>query len=462
MSINMPRQVEERIKKESIELYGREQDRNRNILMPDKTEAARAILASNDRGGYTVPTDALYPFQWNWDSDFVAMGFATFDIDRAYQELERLIEGQWDDGMVPHIIFHVPSDTYFPGPDVWDTHYHHQKKPTTSGITQPPVFGMALRYIYEKALEVGQKDILARTRFLFDAALRSHRWWLRARDPEKRGLVAILHPWESGSDNSPAWDEALARVPTTTKTEIHRQDTKHVNAVMRPRTVDYQRFIHLVEVYRECGWDPVKQWSVAPFKVADVQITAILARATADLIWIALNLNLQNEVDELSTMHRLLIDGLAQRWRDNLRGFISLDLISGKDIEKPTQAYFIPLIALELDTRQREAVHDEIQRWCDSMVVGVPSADPFSSDFESKRYWRGPVWAVINWLIADGLRKNQLLALAAIIEGNTVNVIECAGFCEYFDPITGEGLGGKTFSWTAAAYLVLRQRLINN
>jgi hypothetical protein len=92
------------------------------------------------------------------------------------------------------------------------------------------------------------------------------------------------------------------------------------------------------------------------------------------------------------------------------------------------------------------------------MFVGVPSTALFSSDFESKRYWHGLVWAVINWLIADGLRKNRLVELAAIIEGNTINVMERAGFCEYFDPVTGEGLGGNTFSWTSAK---LRIKLYN-
>ena len=29
-------------------------------------------LAKNDRGGYTVPTANLYPYQWNWDSVFAA------------------------------------------------------------------------------------------------------------------------------------------------------------------------------------------------------------------------------------------------------------------------------------------------------------------------------------------------------------------------------------------------------
>ncbi|WP_262272398.1 MGH1-like glycoside hydrolase domain-containing protein [Microvirga yunnanensis] len=419
-----------------------------------KEEAARAILARNDRGGYTVPTDRLYPFQWNWDSAFVAMGFAVFDVDRAYRELERLVEGQWDDGMIPHIVFHAPSDTYFPGPDVWGTRH----RVPTSGITQPPVFGMALRHVHEAALAGGTAGAARRTKALFQAALRSHRWWLAARDPDGLGLVSILHPWESGSDNSPAWDMALARVPTTTTTAIRRKDTGHVDASMRPRDEDYQRFIHLVDTYRACGWDPARQWSAAPFKVADVQMTAILARATADLMHLAESLGTAEEKAELARMHARLREGLARRWRPALSRFVNLDLVSGQDIDTPTQAAFIPLVALELDEAQQEAVTAEIKRWLDGMVVGVPSTPAFSPAFEPKRYWRGPVWAVVNWLICDGLRLNGAEDLARRIERTTVRAIESAGFCEYFDPTTGEGLGGDTFSWTAAAYMVLGRR----
>ena len=92
----------------------------------------------------------------------------------------------------------------------------------------------------------------------------------------------------------------------------------------------------------------------------------------------------------------------------------------------------------------------------------MPSTPPFSPDFEPKRYWRGPVWAVINWLIADGLHQNHSQELAATIEKNTIEVIERNGFGEYFDPTTGEGLGGHVFSWTAATYLVLSRRLLKN
>jgi glycogen debranching enzyme len=424
------------------------------MFKPGMHEAARAVLARNDRGGYTVPTDRLYPFQWNWDSAFVAMGFATFDIDRAFRELERLVEGQWDDGMIPHIVFHAPSDTYFPGPDVWGTRH----RVATSGITQPPVFGIALRAVYEAALAKGRQDAEERTSALFQAGLRSHRWWLQARDPERLGLVAILHPWESGSDNSPAWDAALARVPTTTTTVIRRKDTGLVDAAMRPRDVDYQRFIHLVDVYRECGWAPAKQWAGAPFKIADIQMTGILARATADLLELAGTLGSKAERQELTEMHRDLTQGLSHRWRPDLARFVSLDLISGDDVEAPTQASFMPLLALALDEARRTAIAAEIRRWCAGLVVGLPSTAPFSPAFEPKRYWRGPVWAIVNWLTADGLRFNGLEDLAASLEQGTIRAIDRAGFCEYFDPTTGEGLGGDAFSWTAAAYLVLSRR----
>ncbi|MDP5359874.1 MAG: hypothetical protein NWR52_07020, partial [Paracoccaceae bacterium] len=104
-------------------------------------DQAKAVMRKNDRGAYTVPTHGLYPFQWNWDSALSALGFSHFDEARAWTEIETLFAHQWDDGMVPHIIFHQHDDGYFPGPDVWGT----GRSVPTSGITQPPVAGFAAR-----------------------------------------------------------------------------------------------------------------------------------------------------------------------------------------------------------------------------------------------------------------------------------------------------------------------------
>ncbi len=419
-----------------------------------QTRRAKDILRINDRGGYTVPTASLYPFQWNWDSAFVAMGFASYDVERAYRELERLIEGQWADGLIPHIVFHTPSDTYFPGPEVWRTAANSVSGgPTTSGITQPPVFGMALKRVHEAAVKAGLTDRVTRTRALFDAAVRHHRWWLRARDPDGTGLVAVLHNWETGSDNSPAWDDALARVPTTTTTKIVRKDTGHVDAAMRPRDIDYQRYIHLVDTYAACAWDAERMWQAAPFKIAEVQMTAILARSTEDLIELATVIGASDAIPDLRRMHDTLTRGLQRQWRPALGRFVSHNLVTAKDIDTPTQAGFVPLLALTLEPVQCQAIVRELTKWLDACVVGVPSVPPGGPGFEVKRYWRGPVWAVVNWLIIDGLQRNGCDALAARIRDVTVAAIERSGFAESFNPLTGEPCGGLTFSWTAAAYL---------
>jgi mannosylglycerate hydrolase len=425
---------------------------------PRLRQAARAVLAANDRGGYTVPTARLYPFQWNWDSAFVAMGFATWDADRALTELEHLVQGQWPDGMIPHIVFHRPSESYFPGPDVWGTGSRAPAGgPATSGITQPPVFATALRFVWEALPDSVRRERKERMARLYRAALASHRWWIGARDPQRTGLVAVLHSWETGSDNSPAWDAALARVPTTTTTPIRRKDTSHVEAVMRPRDVDYQRYIHLVDTYRAAGWDPERQWSVAPFKVAEVQTTAILARATEDLAALSSVLGSDRETGELGDMRRRLSGGLIRQWRPALGRFVSHDLVTGRDIDTATHAGFVPLLALDVDGPTCAAATAELTRWLGEVRLGLPTVPRSSPDFEPRRYWRGPVWAIVNWLLILGLRRNGRPDLAERLRMGTLAAIERAGFAEHFDPLTGEGGGGGSFSWTAAAYLVLAE-----
>ena len=72
------------------------------------------ILKSNDRGEFSVPTHGLYPVQFNWDSAFAALGYRQFAPQRAVREVELLLEAQWADGMVPHIIFSGGSRRLFP------------------------------------------------------------------------------------------------------------------------------------------------------------------------------------------------------------------------------------------------------------------------------------------------------------------------------------------------------------
>lgn len=412
-------------------------------------EQSRATLRANDRGGYCVPTARLYPFQWNWDSAFVAMGWATFDEARGWQEIASLLRGQWEDGMIPQIVFHAPSQDYFPGPDVWQI----ERTPPTSGITQPPVLATAARCMFDAARDRALAE--AQVAAIYPRLLANHCWWETARDPARTGVVTTLHPWETGMDNSPAWDAALARVPSSTTTEIRRRDTSHVDASMRPRGEEYQRFIHLVEVFRDTGWHPQRMLAASPFRVADIATNAILLRAERDLLALAGRFGSRAERDATALRVQRMQGGISRLWDAELALFTSFDQIGQARIGVGTSAGFLPLFAHAVTNDQARTMADTLQRWIQLVRWLVPSTDPTHPAFEPLRYWRGPVWAVVNWMIADGFAAAGNAAMSERVLDDTRQLIETASLSEYFDPATGRGAGGGDFSWTAAVYLML-------
>ena len=134
-----------------------------NTMKDSLHQKAISILQNNDRGGYTIPTARLYPYQWNWDSAFIALGIAAYDTDRAWQELISLVEGQWPDGMIPSILFRSDDPDYFPGPRRWG------KTPgsiPSTGISQPPVLATIVRFL----LRENNSDDLKKAEVIFDGA----------------------------------------------------------------------------------------------------------------------------------------------------------------------------------------------------------------------------------------------------------------------------------------------------
>ena len=105
---------------------------------------AKKTLLGNRRQGYTLPTNnKLYPAQWNWDSGFIALGYSYFNLNFALKEINTLLDGQWKDGMVPHILFHNTKTNYYPNYTAWNC----GNKIHSSGITQPPILATILKEI---------------------------------------------------------------------------------------------------------------------------------------------------------------------------------------------------------------------------------------------------------------------------------------------------------------------------
>jgi glycogen debranching enzyme len=399
-------------------------------------QTARDILRLNDRGGYTVPTEGLYPYQWNWDSAFAAMGFAQFNVDRAWVEFETLFSGQWDNGMVPHILFHQVDEDYFPGPEMWKS----VGPIPSSGITQPPVAATMARLVFERNPNVG----LARLAPLYDKIVAWHDWFMAWRLDQ--GAVCTTHPWETGRDNAPDWDGAMAAIDPVGVGEYRRRDTSHVDSEMRPTREDYDRYVWLVQRGARLNWDDAAMLQDTPFRMADPSMTFTLMRAQRDLA--ELGRSLGRDVSTIEGQIAKLESGAQTLWNETLGCYDSRDTRTGEWANSISNASFLCWYG-GLPAPQMRAVLTHV---LEGVTYGVPSFTPHDPKFEAKRYWRGPVWAVMNMLIGMGLDEMDLPEGQVLREG-TADLITKHGFSEYFDPLDGSPAGGGTFTWTAAVWL---------
>jgi hypothetical protein len=366
------------------------------------------------------------------------------DERRAWTEIETLLQHQWPDGMVPHIVFHEPDDGYFPGPDVWRT----GRPVPTSGITQPPVLGFVLKRLYDEARDPALAE--GKVRALLPKAAAWHRWFYAARDPRNTGLVAILHPWESGRDNSIDWDEALARVPTEGVEPYQRRDTSHVDPSQRPHKAEYDRYIWLVQKFRSLGWDNARLHDASPFQVVDPGLNAILIRSDSDLAILAEEIGdgeLVHEAHLRTTRARAAFDAL---WSPAREQYLCYDRVAARLVDSPSVGGILPIFAGLGDAAKQRALADRIRTWRKHTRFGVASHDPTDPRFEPKRYWRGPCWFIVNYMLADGLFRAGLADVAEEVRGESLALFAESGFAEYYDPMTGEPLGGGSFTWSAA------------
>ena len=415
-------------------------------------ERAKEIIGKNDLGTYTVPTHGLYPFQWNWDSCLTAIGLAHYDEARAWTEIETLFQHQWSDGMVPHIVFHKKDDGYFPGPDVWGT----GRPVPTSGITQPPVAGFAVQRLFERARD--KELALEKTKALLPKIHAWHRWLFACRDPEETGLVAVIHPWETGRDNSIDWDDAFARVPTEGVLPFTRRDTQHANPDHRPTQAQYERYIWLVQQFRSLNWDNAKLHDNSPFRVVDPGFNAILIRSCAEVAKLASEFGMPETAAESLSFVAKGCEALEALWSDEYGQYLCLDRASGALVNSPSVGGLLSIFAPISEDRGHQ-IASRIQALTKEIEFVVPSHDPTDPRYDAKRYWRGPTWLIVNYMIADGLRNSGQSSTANQIVNASIKLIEKGGFAEYYDPKTGEPCGGSTFTWTAAMvieFLALR------
>ena len=427
--------------------------------MSDNSLLYRAIsvLRQNDTGSFTKPGPHQYPHQWNWDSALIALGYSHFDLPRAQLEIRSLLSGQWRDGMLPHVVYHdLPTD-YFPYAGFWETGSSPQAPGVqTSGITQPPLLATILLRIHDR------HPVLEFVQEVYPALLRWHRWLHTARDADGSDLACIIHPWESGTDDSPRWLDVLAAIEPQALPEFQRGDMRYVPAIERPHAAEYERFIYLIDVFRKLHYDPNELLERSPFLVQDILFNAILYRADEDLR--ALAEKIGQPTGEIDGWLSQMQANFEHRFWDERAGlYFDYDLRARRPIRVNTACTFMPLFAglpsreqaehlvrEHLQNPQEYAPGGEVRHWVTTTAKTEPAWEP-------RRYWRGPVWIIMNWFLIEGLQRYGYTDLAETIRQDSFSLLDASGFREYYDPRDGSGAGSTDFSWSAALALELSQ-----
>ena len=425
-----------------------------------KVEEAKNLLDENTFGEQTKASRHLYPHQWNWDAGFISRGYLHYAPERGYREITSLLKGQWQDGFVPHILFNPAFLEHFPGPDYWQAG-RSTESPTgvpTSGIGQPAVHASML--VDSPNLDPDKERNRQALTTIYPGLKRMHEFYFNNRDPHDEGLACLVHPWESGLDNSPLWDEALSRV-TETSPWARKMGTiadDLASKSKRPHRSYFEKYSYLVERLYATDYD----WEVItrshPFLIQDVLFNSVLAKSERDLGRIA------EYLGEKADLHferaERITEGINSKlWDDEAGLYYSYDLAAGKPIERDTIFSYIPLYAGICPEDRAGRLIENLKTHCfcvgDQSCLGIPSYDMCQADYEGEFYWRGPIWFNMCWYMVHGLKDYGESDLAEWLEESLLQLVVSNGFYEYFEPETGKGLGADGFSWTASLFLDL-------
>jgi hypothetical protein len=427
-------------------------------------DLAKDVLEQNYEGIYTVPSRKLYPHQWLWDSCFIAIGLRNYDIDRAQTEVLSIFRGQWQNGMLPHIIFNDKNDGIYK--DVWRSWINPNAPDDvkTSGITQPPMLAEAITQIGQK-LSASERHAWYKS--ILKPLIDYHQWLYDERDPHKEGLVLLIHPWESGLDNTPPWMAELRRhlmpwwVRLIEKCHIDwliekiRRDTRNVPIDERPST---QEELGMYSVQRRLRRKYYEIDQILPhgmFAIEDLTFNCILVRANQHLKEIAKTLRFKLSDDLLESMKKTE-DALEELWDPITNQYYSRNFVTHELLKEPSIAGLMPIYAGTISKERAKKIVKSLEnKHLYGPTYPIPTVPLNSPWFYERNYWQGATWVNTNWLMIDGLRRGGFNNYANALKEATIELVSRSDMHEYFSPINGEPAGTDYFSWTAALFLDL-------
>jgi hypothetical protein len=367
--------------------------------------ACRRVLEGNwvETPGYTMPNPRRYPWMWLWDSCFHAIAWSSLGDARGVKELENVLSLQLPNGFIPHMGY--PTN---PKASLHMWHF-----PGRSDITQPPMYGHALRVLAARGFAVDHLHgaATAGLEYLFE-----HR-----RDPAS-GLIRVVHPWETGCDDSPRWDGWRTKPFGKLRWNIKKRD-----------------------LVRSLELRDGAACANPGFEVCSAGFSALVAFNARELAELTAN-------RELLAQSGALASAIDEHWMDSQPTWSDICLAGpgGTCAVRTLDALCGVLVSENRD--HLDGAFDEIFErrafWRPHGPSGT-AADELS--YDPGAYWRGDAWPQEHYLVmVAAQRRGRQVEAGRLAERLVLGCIG-SGYAERWNPETGAGLGAIPQGWAALA-----------
>jgi len=330
-----------------------------------------------------TPSKMYYVGVWQWDAYFHALAYRYVDMRLAQDQLRIQLDHQTEDGMIPDAIHDEGIVT-------------HLTFPVEADVTKPPLIAWAAWKLYQYRPD---SEFLNE---IYGPIARLNDWWFRQNDLDGNGLCEYQHPFSSGLDDSPLWDDGMPVEAPDLNTYLYLQQEA------------------LAKIARAIGdLEAARMWS----ERADAMVERLL----------------QNSWDPVA--------GIFWAKKD------------GKRIPVRTPFNLFPLITgrMPADVASRLVSHltDPRQFWPRYPVPTVALDDP---SYNPNQMWRGPTWINVNYLMIEGLERSGYPDLGRELRRRTLELMASQmDIYEYYHPETGEAppKAAPIFGWSSAVFIDL-------
>ena len=361
-----------------------------------------------------------------WDSFFNALLASQEDRGRSCSMLREVTSWQNDQGMFAQYGEWRPQMTPSIFPVAW-------------GHTQYPLGALATAKV---CLRWPDRKFMAE---IYPRLLKHHRWWFADRGDGQ--------PWRDGNRNG--------------LLELGSNYPEEIGFEARQQTAYYE------------SYDDSPQWyGVAPYntnsqtlELDTVERNCLYAMDCWMLSWMAGQLGKGGDARALSREHQRMKERINRLLWDPDRKCYFNRPWQPKDgkafMPQVSPDIFLSLLGKVADAEQaaalRKLFHDPTKFAGEWILPTISRDDPL---YPKQDYWRGKVWAPVNYLVYQGLKINEWDHEAHLLAESSAKMFfkawrEKAECRENFLATTGEGSSDPHYTWGALMALIAVEELVD-